>query len=109
VLAGGHGGGGNVLAVEVAGLLGAEPVVTTATDAAGLPALDTLPGFTAAGDVAGVTRAWLDGSPPLVTFDPGLEEWLLPAGLTAAPAGRPGRVTVTDRNRDPAGGEVLLR
>ena len=33
-----------------------EPVVTTATDAAGIPALDALPGFVAEGDVAGVAR-----------------------------------------------------
>jgi cobalt-precorrin 5A hydrolase / precorrin-3B C17-methyltransferase len=71
-LSGGHEGGANVLAREVAALLGAEPVVTTATDAAGLPALDTLPGFTATGDLAAVTRAWLDGSPPSITVDPAL-------------------------------------
>jgi cobalt-precorrin 5A hydrolase/precorrin-3B C17-methyltransferase len=88
-LCGGHAGGANRLAREVAGLLGAAPVVTTATDAAGIPALDGLPGFTACGDVAGVTRAWLDGRPPLVetTLD-----WPLPFEGGDGPH----RVLVTD-------------
>jgi cobalt-precorrin 5A hydrolase/precorrin-3B C17-methyltransferase len=90
-LSGGHRGGANVLAREVAALLGAEPVVTTATDAAGLPALDTLPGFTAAGDLAAVTRAWLDGSPPVVQVDPTLTAWPLPERL-----GPPGAASPTD-------------
>ncbi len=55
-LVGGHGGGANELAREVGELLGAEPVVTTATDAVGLPGLDTL-GFPVEGDVSGVSRA----------------------------------------------------
>ncbi len=40
----GHLGGGNDLARTVAGLIGATPVITTATDVAGLPALDALAG-----------------------------------------------------------------
>lgn len=61
-LLGGHGGGANELAAEVGELLGAAPVVTTATDAVGIPGLDTL-GLPVEGDVAGVTRALLDGEP----------------------------------------------
>ncbi|NEC49904.1 precorrin-3B C(17)-methyltransferase, partial [Actinospica acidiphila] len=54
------GGGANDLAREVGEVLGAEPVVTTATDAVGLPGLDTL-GLPVEGDVAAVSRALLDG------------------------------------------------
>ncbi len=41
-LCGGHDGGANALAGRVAEALGAAPVVTTASDALGVPALDTL-------------------------------------------------------------------
>src|SRR5690606_24069722 len=41
-LLGGHAGGANGLAREVGEVLGAEPVVTTATDAVDLAGLDTL-------------------------------------------------------------------
>ena len=58
---GGHDGGANVLAQEVAGLLGATAVITTATDSVDVAALDTMPGFVASGDIAGVTRRLLDG------------------------------------------------
>ncbi|WP_369270201.1 precorrin-3B C(17)-methyltransferase [Streptomyces sp. R11] len=61
-LVGGHGGGANELARQIGELLGAQPVVTTATDAVGVPGLDTL-GLPVEGDVAGVSRALLDGEP----------------------------------------------
>ncbi len=41
-LSGGHAGGANALAERVAEALGASPVVTTASDALGVPGLDTL-------------------------------------------------------------------
>ncbi|MDX3113030.1 precorrin-3B C(17)-methyltransferase [Streptomyces scabiei] len=106
-LVGGHGGGANELAVAVGGLLGAEPVVTTATDALGIPGLDTL-GLPVEGDVAGVTRALLDGEP--VALDAEVA-WPLPALPFAARAGTAGLpvVRLTDRAVEPADGEVLVR
>lgn len=59
-LLGGHGGGANELAQRVADVLGAQAVVTTATDAVDLPGLDTL-GWPVDGAVAAVSRAMLDG------------------------------------------------
>ncbi|MEM9040514.1 MAG: precorrin-3B C(17)-methyltransferase [Actinomycetota bacterium] len=107
-LAGGH-RGANDLAVDVATLLDAEPVVTTATDGRGQVALDTLPRITAVGDVAGVTRALLDGAPVAVDDEIG---WPLPAGLRASssefPDGADHRIVVTDRERSPGEHEVVL-
>ena len=55
-LLGGHAGGANELAHAVADVLGAQPVLTTATDAVGLPGLDTL-GWPVEGSVAAVQQA----------------------------------------------------
>ncbi|MFG2107518.1 precorrin-3B C(17)-methyltransferase [Micromonospora chersina] len=74
-LLGGHAGGANALAVEVGALLDARPVVTTATDAVGLPGLDTL-GWPVEGAVAAVSRAILDGEPLRLVAD---ATWPLPA------------------------------
>ncbi|MEV4657256.1 precorrin-3B C(17)-methyltransferase [Micromonospora sp. NPDC049301] len=74
-LLGGHAGGGNDLAERVGALLDARPVVTTATDAVGLPGLDTL-GWPVQGAVAAVSRAILDGEPVRLITD---ADWPLPA------------------------------
>ena len=74
-LVGGHRGGANALAHRVAEVLGAQAVVTTATDAVGLPGLDTL-GWPIEGAVAAVSRAMLDGEPVQLTAD---VTWPLPA------------------------------
>ena len=90
-LVGGHGGGANALARQVADVLGATPVVTTATDAVGLPGLDTL-GWPVEGAVAAVSRAMLDGRPVRLQAD---AAWPLPP----LPVGDQGShvLQVTDR------------
>lgn len=103
-LVGGHGGGANELALEVGELLAAQPVVTTATDAVDMPGLDTL-GFPVEGDVAGVSRALLDGEP--VSLDAELA-WPLPP-LRVSDEGGAYVVRVTDRAVEPAAREVVLR
>ncbi|WP_200301345.1 precorrin-3B C(17)-methyltransferase [Streptomyces adelaidensis] len=118
-LVGGHAGGANELAREVGELLGAEPVVTTATDAVEVPGLDTL-GFPVEGDVAGVSRAVLDGTAVELDLELG---WPLPAlppnvscvsnvsnvrGDHSERSGRP-VIHVTDRLLDAGEGRVVLR
>ncbi|MDP3711347.1 MAG: precorrin-3B C(17)-methyltransferase [Mycobacteriales bacterium] len=88
---GGHGGRANDLAHTVSQLLGTTAVVTTATDAVGLPGLDTL-GWPVEGAVATVSRAMLDGEPVQLVAD---ATWPLPP----LPVGDDGEhvVAVTDR------------
>ncbi|WP_030318443.1 precorrin-3B C(17)-methyltransferase [Streptomyces sp. NRRL B-3229] len=102
-LVGGHGGGANELAREVGELLGAEPVVTTATDAVGVPGLDTL-GLPVEGAVAAVSRALLDGEPVALHNESG---WPLPP-LPVAVEGAYG-IRVTDRLVESSEREVVLR
>lgn len=74
-LVGGHVGGANELARRIAEGLDATAVLTTATDALGIPGLDTL-GWATSGALAAVTRALLDGAPvELIREQP----WPLPA------------------------------
>ncbi|MCH5673072.1 precorrin-3B C(17)-methyltransferase [Streptomyces gilvus] len=102
-LVGGHGGGANELAAEVGELLGAQPVVTTATDATGLAGLDTL-GLPVEGAVAAVSRALLDGEPVVLDTE---VSWPLPPLPVAAEGSHV--IRVTDRAVQPAEHEVLLR
>ncbi len=79
-LTGGHAGGANRLAARVAEVLGAQPVVTTASDALGLPALDQFGadlGFRLedGGDLAAVAAAMVAGEPVALVSD---QRWPLP-------------------------------
>ncbi|UOB13792.1 precorrin-3B C(17)-methyltransferase [Streptomyces sp. HP-A2021] len=102
-LVGGHAGGANELAREVAEVLGAEPVVTTATDAADLPGLDTL-GLPVEGDVAGVSRALLDGEAVALRAE---VAWPLPPLPVAAEGSY--TIRLTDRLVETAERQVVLR
>ncbi|MEV0223486.1 precorrin-3B C(17)-methyltransferase [Streptomyces sp. NPDC050704] len=103
-LVGGHGGGANELAREVGELLGAEPVVTTATDSVGVPGLDTF-GFPVEGDVAGVSRAMLDGEQVGLRAE---LAWPLPP-LRVVASGGEYSIRVTDRVVESAERQVVLR
>jgi cobalt-precorrin 5A hydrolase/precorrin-3B C17-methyltransferase len=104
-LCGGHRGGANTLARQVASVVGADPVVTTATDATGTCPLDALPGFIADGDVAGVTAAMLDGRAPLVE---NVLSWPLPSTLPVGTG--PEHLVITDRLVEPGRrGVAVLR
>ena len=96
-LVGGHAGGANALAARLADALGATAVLTTATDAVGLPALDTI-GWPYAGAVAEVTRALLDGRPvQLVRTQPLPPLPPLPANLAVDAEDPVAAVVVSDQ------------
>lgn len=111
---GGHAGGANALAGRVAAILGAQPVVTTATDAVSLPGLDDL-GWPVEGDVAALARALLDGlDVHLDAADCSGAAWPLPAlGVRVGQVGtHPASAYVlhiSDRDIPPAAGQVVLR
>jgi cobalt-precorrin 5A hydrolase / cobalt-factor III methyltransferase / precorrin-3B C17-methyltransferase len=113
-LAGGHAGGANRLAARVAEALGAEAVVTTATDVLGLPALDRFGadlGFRLEqdGDLAAVAAALVAGEEVTLVSD---QRWPLPplpgnlhaAGQPAAPC-----LVVSDRLVDPPRPALVYR
>ena len=113
---GAHQGGGNDLARRVAGTLGAEPVITTASDAAGGAGLDEFGadlGFTIepGSDLAGVGAAILSGE--RVTFSSD-QEWPLPPlppNVVRTDRPEPGvpAIVVTDQKIDDAERMALYR
>ena len=93
----GHAGGGNALAAEVAGAVGATPVVTTASDAQGTLRVDLLGrelGWTLEDPRGNATRAAaavVNGEPVLVADEAGGGAWWpagapLPANVAVAPS-----------------------
>ncbi|MEX1163616.1 MAG: cobalamin biosynthesis protein, partial [Nitriliruptor sp.] len=87
-LAGGHEGGANALATRVASHLGATPVVTTASELAGIPALGALGsrfGIRAEGALAAVGGHVLDGGAVRLERDAPWPLGPLPAPLTDDP------------------------
>ena len=113
---GAHQGGGNALARRVADTLGAEPVITTASDAVGTTALDEFGadlGFRIepGSDLAAVGAAILSGDRVTFTSD---QEWPLPPlppNVAATDRPEPGvpAVVVTDQTIDLTERAVLYR
>jgi cobalt-precorrin 5A hydrolase / precorrin-3B C17-methyltransferase len=113
-LAGGHEGGGNRLAARVADALGAAPVVTTASEALGLPVLGELGadlGFSveAGSDLAAVAGAMIAGDEVTLVSD---QRWPLPPlpeAVVRARHPRPPCLLVTDRLLAPRSPAVVYR
>lgn len=89
----GHVGGANDLARQVAGLTGGEPVITTATDTAGVPAIDRLAcqrgcAIQNPAAIKQVNMALLEGE-PIQAWDP---EGRLDQAWTWGPGSTPERV-----------------
>ncbi|RJK92768.1 precorrin-3B C(17)-methyltransferase [Vallicoccus soli] len=107
-LVGGHAGGANVLARQVSAVLGCRPVVTTGSDAVGVPGLDQL-GWPVEGAVSRVGRAVLDGAPVRLETD---AAWPLPALPPNVREDAPGAehvLRVTDLDLHGDAGTALLR
>lgn len=95
----GHLGGANALAAQIAGIIGARPVITTATDRGGIPAVDLLAAESGLvienpSSVRAVSMALIAGNPvrrydPYGVLDAVLDGWTEPA-QTPAFANRPG-------------------
>ncbi|MBI2322633.1 MAG: cobalamin biosynthesis protein [Chloroflexi bacterium] len=113
-LVGGRRGGANALARRIAAALGARPVITSAAEALGLPALDLLgraQGWTLEASEAALTRAeaaLVSGEPVGYYQDAGerllragrpawLSRWTSLAALAAAPLAV--RLVISDRRR----------
>ena len=101
-LCGGHDGGANALAHRVADSLGATPVVTTASDGFGLPALDSFGRdlglrVEEGSDLAAVGAALVSGETVRLVSDRRLPLGPLPENVVRADEPEPPLVFVSDR------------
>ncbi|TDC94783.1 precorrin-3B C(17)-methyltransferase [Saccharopolyspora aridisoli] len=99
-LTGGHGGGANALAEQVADVFGCTPVITTATDSTGTTALDELVeqlDATVDGDLPSCGVAILDGEPVRLINPHGFPLPALPPNVSADVANPQWTVVIDDR------------
>ena len=104
-LAGGHDGGANRLADRVAGTLGATPVITTASDGLGVPALDSFGsdlGFVVeeGSDLAAVGAAFVSGETVHLVCDQRWPLGPLPENVVVSEETEPPVIFVSDRTVD---------
>ncbi len=113
-LVGGHGGGANALAERVADTLGATPVVTTASDAVGVPALDLLGtklGFELeeGSDLAAVAAALVSGERVNLVSERRWSLGPLPENVARAEEAEPPAILISDRLVDVPRPAVVYR
>jgi cobalt-precorrin 5A hydrolase/precorrin-3B C17-methyltransferase len=113
-LAGGHGGGANALARRVADTIGATPVVTTASDAVSVPALDSLGaelGFKVDddSDLAAVGAALVSGEPVRLVSERRWPLGPLPENVVHAEEPEPPVILISDRTVDAPRPAVVYR
>ena len=113
-LAGGHDGGANRLAERVAVSLGATPVVTTASDGLGVPALDSFGGdlgfkIEDDQDAAAVGSALVSGEPVYLASDQRWPLGPLPENVVGPEGLRPPLIFVSDRLVDVPRPAVVYR
>ncbi len=113
-LVSGHLGGANELARRVAAVIGAQPVVTTATDVNGVPAIDLVAlelGLAVENPAAikRVNMALLSGEPVAVHDPMGLLSGRVPGAVLDGAGETKAVVWVDDRTIDPPEGALVLR
>jgi cobalt-precorrin 5A hydrolase/precorrin-3B C17-methyltransferase len=113
-LVGGHGGGANALAERAADALGAVPVVTTASDAVGVPALDAFGaelGFRLEddSDLAAVGAALVSGERIDLVSDARWPLGPLPENVARAESSEPPLILISDRTVDVPHPAVVYR
>jgi cobalt-precorrin 5A hydrolase/precorrin-3B C17-methyltransferase len=113
-LCGGHDGGANRLAERVAASLGATPVVTTASDGLGLPALDSFGEslglrLEESSDLAAVGAAFVSGETVRLVSDSRLPLGPLPGNVVRAEVPEAPLIFVSDRTAEVSRPAVVYR